>query len=112
MTRDAIQALIQQWREKAERHRKHGDCYRVGQGWGLAECADELEALLTAEARVEPHASPERCGWCKKAPPPPTVLSDDESTSICGPCAEQIAKWLAIKIPRAVPVDPSPSLKE
>jgi hypothetical protein len=40
------QLLVEKWRKDAARHKKHGDCYRVGEGWGLEECADELDALL------------------------------------------------------------------
>lgn len=47
--RSALEALIQGWRAQAERHKKHGDCYRIGQGWGLEQCADELAALGRGE---------------------------------------------------------------
>jgi hypothetical protein len=43
-----VKALIEKWRARAERHKKHGDCYRVGQGWGMDECADELEPVVQA----------------------------------------------------------------
>jgi hypothetical protein len=45
---EALRELVAKWVFEAEQHRKHGDCYRVGQGWGLAQCADELAALLPA----------------------------------------------------------------
>ena len=51
-----IEALLKEWREQAERHKKHGDSYRIGQGWGMVQCADELDALLASlrEAGAEP----------------------------------------------------------
>ncbi len=45
-TREALEQLIQSWRDAAERHDRLGDTYRRGQGWGLIDCAKELEALL------------------------------------------------------------------
>jgi hypothetical protein len=43
---DALRALVARWRAEAAKHEKHGDCYRKGEGWGLAECADDLDAIL------------------------------------------------------------------
>jgi hypothetical protein len=51
---DPVRELIARWREKAAQHAKHGDCYRVGQGWGLGEAADELDAALAAAPRGAP----------------------------------------------------------
>ena len=42
-----IQQVIERWRHEAARHKKHGDSYRVGQGWGMEQCAEELVAALT-----------------------------------------------------------------
>lgn len=50
----ALLALAEQWRAEAERHTTHGDCYRVGQGWGLGQAADELEAAMALVAPQEP----------------------------------------------------------
>ncbi|HYE77585.1 MAG TPA: hypothetical protein VEI97_06340, partial [bacterium] len=50
----AIRELITTWRKQAERHAQHGDCYRRGQGWGLKDCADELEAALASGAARAP----------------------------------------------------------
>jgi hypothetical protein len=46
----ALRALVAKWRDQAERHKTHGDCYRIGEGWGINECADELDALLASSA--------------------------------------------------------------
>jgi predicted Zn-ribbon and HTH transcriptional regulator len=68
-----LQSLAAQWRTKAERHKEHGDAYRVGEGWGLVECADELEALLTLVREDGPRAQHERqlqgfrCPRCDRA---------------------------------------------
>jgi len=51
----ALGDLIEKWRAEAQRHAIHGDSYRVGQGWGLADCANQLEAAL----RGSPAAVPE-----------------------------------------------------
>ncbi|HAM23215.1 MAG TPA: hypothetical protein DCQ04_13295 [Actinobacteria bacterium] len=40
--------LVTKWRTLSVRHGEHGDCYRKGQGWGLADCASELESALAA----------------------------------------------------------------
>lgn len=49
-TREALRALVETWRSESERHKQYGDCYRQGKGWGLSDCADELDAVLsTAE---------------------------------------------------------------
>jgi hypothetical protein len=71
----SVAALIAQWRERAERHKKHGDYYRIGQGWGFSDCADELEALLgrlpVPRRTVADHYG---AGW----------LAGRESCPICG----------------------------
>ena len=55
-----IRALIAKWIQEAERHEKHGDSYRRGQGWGLRDCADELLRLLRAAASaLEERAEPQ-----------------------------------------------------
>jgi hypothetical protein len=46
----AMEALVVKWRAEAERHKKHGDCYRRGQGWGLLDCAEELLRALASPA--------------------------------------------------------------
>ena len=43
-----LRALVEKWRYDADRHKTHGDSYRIGQGWALDECADELAAALDA----------------------------------------------------------------
>ena len=53
MTISPVGALSTKWREEAERHKTHGDCYRKGQGWGLADAADELDEALAAQQAQE-----------------------------------------------------------
>jgi hypothetical protein len=55
--RAAAERLAVEWRAKAERDHKHGDCYRIGRGWGLVDCADDLQALLDALAAAPRHAA-------------------------------------------------------
>lgn len=50
----ALRAIVEQWRSEARRHAQFGDAYRVGQGWGLVQCADELEARITTLLLAEP----------------------------------------------------------
>lgn len=45
---EVLEKLAEKWRTDAERHRQYGDCYRIGEGWGIVECADELQKLLVA----------------------------------------------------------------
>lgn len=45
---EALRDLVKKWEREAERHKIHGDSYRIGQGWAMSDCADELEALLAA----------------------------------------------------------------
>lgn len=48
-----LEQLRDRWREEADRHERLGDCYRVGKGWGLKDCANDLDAYLAREqARV------------------------------------------------------------
>src|SRR5690348_14771770 len=47
---ERLRELSAKWRMESERHERHGDCYRKGQGWGLKDCADELDATLLREA--------------------------------------------------------------
>lgn len=49
--RATLGSLVELWRGVANRHKTHGDCYRVGQGWGMEQCADELEQVLGAAPR-------------------------------------------------------------
>ena len=53
--------LVETWREKAERHGKHGVSYRIGQGWGLGEAADELTAALREAEGAQPEQRTECC---------------------------------------------------
>jgi hypothetical protein len=41
-----VRALSATWLAESERHEKHGDCYRKGQGWGMKDCAEALDAAL------------------------------------------------------------------
>jgi hypothetical protein len=60
-------ALIEKWREKAEQHKKHGDCYRVGEGWALDQCADELEPVVQAlEALRDTWRAEAMVGGCNR----------------------------------------------
>ena len=50
-----LRELSNEWRQLAEQHKKHGDCYRVGEGWGLDRAANDLDAALaSAEASPAP----------------------------------------------------------
>lgn len=50
----ALKTLIEKWQLEGEQHKKHGDSYRIGQGWGLVDCADQLSALLADPASRSP----------------------------------------------------------
>ena len=48
--RARLLALVKSWHTQAGLHKTHGDTYRIGQGWGLEQAANELDsALLAAE---------------------------------------------------------------
>ena len=81
MTLSQIEALLKKWREQAERHKKHGDSYRIGQGWGMVQCADELDALLASlrEAGAEPTEQPKKCYSCGK---PATCIGSYEGHDV------------------------------
>jgi CMP-N-acetylneuraminic acid synthetase len=53
----AAERLRDIWRAESARHKKYGDCYRVGQGWGMEQCANELDAVLSASAGKAPELS-------------------------------------------------------
>lgn len=54
--RVGLERLMAQWREQSAKDRDHGDSYRIGRGWGLEECADEVAALLHAHPPVDLYA--------------------------------------------------------
>lgn len=56
LDREALVKLAEKWDAEAVRHKKHGDSYRVGQGWGMEQCATELQELL------RPVSAPEETG--------------------------------------------------
>ena len=56
--RARLVALISDWRKRADRHNRHGDSYRIGEGWGLTEAADELATLLPPVGQEEPRVAP------------------------------------------------------
>lgn len=86
-TWDALRALVQKWREMAEQHKTHGDCYRKGQGWGMEDCSKELEAVLSAALASVSVVTPERRAQlvelANKQLDPPCEMPDGMACDVC-----------------------------
>ena len=55
---DDLRALAEKWQAEAEQHKKHGDSYRIGQGWGMGDCAAQLLHVLALAAAQQTPESP------------------------------------------------------
>lgn len=80
---DQVRKLIEKWNDDARRHSRNGDSYRIGEGWGLKACADELDALITSATPQYHEGACRDCGLPYETFKIDVVLPDDQWAVVC-----------------------------